>query len=140
MLRSSLRVAIATVLLAAVLAPPCALAAPGASRPALAPSGLLDLAPAWQPLARFWGWLGTLWSKEGCSIDPLGVHCVRTPAAGSGAASPRPEPQLVLRAGTTSAATAGTRFGVAHNAAPWPPVRPAGDNGCSIDPLGQCMH
>jgi hypothetical protein len=96
MLRSSLRVAVATVLLAAVLAPPRAVAASGMARPALAPLGLLDLAPAWQPLARFWGWLGTVWAKNGCSTDPLGSLCSGTPAAGGGAASPRPAPHLAL--------------------------------------------
>lgn len=106
--RPSLRCTFFLLLLISILVTPLAGAAklrPATSTPQttvfLAPLGLLD---------DIWGFLSSLWNKEGCIIDPDGLH------AAGGDAGCIIDPS-----------------GVCVSAAPV-----QGEEGCIIDPSGRC--
>ena len=77
-----------------------------------------DRGAASSHLAQLWSWLSTLWSEEGCGIDPSG-RCGKAPAPTQQAAGCGIDPD-----GRCGAASA--------------PAHP--DAGCMLDPNGGCQH
>jgi hypothetical protein len=113
-------------LLCAILAAPWATAAPQRSHP---PQAIQAIAPApLDLLGRSWSFLKSLWSEEGCMIDPDGRCGTRKAQA--------PQPSFLKNLRSEE----GCRIdpdGRCLTGAPQAP-QPRTDTGCMIDPSGRC--
>jgi hypothetical protein len=80
MVRTTFRRTLVLLLLAAIFAAPAARAAgPFSGAP-----GRAELPRALNLAGQLWHWLASLWSEEGCHLDPNG-RCIAKPGAGDAA-------------------------------------------------------